>query len=185
MRAWLWLSVGMGIVVACGGTDRDGPRGGTGPTSGPTLAGVGGSTSTGGAGGTVMLPDCVDPGVTCEATVYFGDCTASPGTAALWEFLSYEVVIPELGDGDAMVEFAIRSANTEEDLASEAWRVASVAEMGSEKVFKSNPIHLDEVLETGTDRRDYLELRIKLVDATDGRTPSVDSLDLQFSCVEI
>jgi hypothetical protein len=56
--------------------------------------------------------------------------------------------------------------------------------MGAEVAPPSAPIHLDDALDPGRDLRDWLELRIKLFDGSDGSAPSVDTWDLQFSCVE-
>lgn len=176
MRRATWASLGiLAVVVACQSEERDPPTGGTGPI---VSVGAGGHSSASGTGGTMAPATCEDAGVVCVLQTYHGDCSAFSGKRALWTFLSYDTTVP----ADAHVEFAVRTADTEADLETASFEIAGVAEMGSELVPPSVPIHLDEVLSTPDVTREWLELRISRVDGSDGQSPSVEEWDLSFSC---
>ncbi len=172
-----WLGLGIAVVIACSNHERGGPKGGTGPGM---TTGVGGQLSSG-AGGAMTPVECDDEGVSCQSEIYHGDCTEFPSKRTLWTFLSYDTMVPN----DARIEFAVRTADSEEELATATFHVASVAEMGSEFVPPSVPIHLDDVLSTADVTRAWLELRFKLVLSGEGESPSVVEWDLYFSCEDV
>lgn len=169
--------LGSALVLACG-SGRDDPKG----SAGISTVGSGGSTATtSSTGGSTPSFACGDPEVTCDSEVRFGDCTMFTDRRTLWEFLHYKTTV----FGDARIEFAVRTAETEDELSSASFELASVADVETQTVPPFDPIHLDEVLDPGDEFQPWLELRMKRINGLiDGSTPSVEEWDLQFSCVE-
>ena len=139
------------------------------------------ATTNGSTTGGMMTGSCNDTGVTCSTEVYFADCSQFPGRGPVWLFLSYDTTVPT----DARIEFAVRTADTEDGLGDDSFETISVATEGMELVPPSVPVQLANELPAGSVERAYLELRIKLVDSQTGGTPSVKEWDLQFSCEDI
>lgn len=117
-----------------------------------------------------------------EAALFSQVYRASCGDAQypLWQFLTYDTTIADGGQ----VEFRVRSADTEPELASAAWLDARVATQSEPDCrpgtgISGCPVDLVDLL--GGDASDpFLELGITVVPGAE--TPSADRWQITFTC---
>lgn len=124
---------------------------------------------------------CIGQGYTADSHVEQYQAACGSGQAAIWSFLAYDTTIP----GDATIDFEVRAALTQAQLAAEPWTPVSTATSGSPDVLMSSPVDIVAALTEGIATRPWFELRMTFNPTSNGAAVgTVESWDLQYTCLD-